>query len=74
MTVRSIGIGWDISRILIAKGRLPADRVHTLLQTNKAAIDRATRKIRAPLTVLLIVLRLRDAEGVPGNEDPDCNR
>lgn len=73
-TVRSAGIGRDVLRILIAKSRLAADRVHTLLQTAKAAIDRATGKVRAPLTVLLIVLRLREAEGVPGNEDPDCNR
>ena len=62
-------------RFLIAKSGLSADRLHALFQAAKAAIDRAAGKIRAPLTVLLIVLSLlRAADGVPGKEDPDCNR
>jgi hypothetical protein len=66
--------GRNVFRILITKSGLSVDRQHTLFQGVKTAIDRAMGEIGAPLTFLLIVLRLSAVEGVPTNEGPDCNR
>ena len=59
--------------ILIAKCRFTLDRLQTFIKGRKTAICGTTGEIRAPLTTLLIVLRLGIIDSASDNEDPARN-
>ena len=46
----------------------------TFFKGRKTAICGTTGEIRTPLTILLVALRLRIADGLPDQEDPDRKR
>ena len=73
--MRSAPPAWMSRRgrgILIAKGGFTLDRLQTFFKGRKITIGGTAGEICAPLSVLLLALRM--AGDVTGNEDRDCDR